>query len=116
VNQVVDSKKVYSDIRTLYCVRTSDKSIYIPKSQLIAVYDLDGDNKKRVGFPTNPLYGNMFFDPHREMAFFSYYLAFDSLENVPEEYCTIDELKIDNETLVVRDTKTIIREEQKKMN
>ena len=113
MNQVVDAKKAYKNIRTLYCVRTSDKSMYIPKSQLIAVYDLDGDNKKRVGFPTNPFYGNMFFDSHRQMAFFSYYLAFDNLEDVPEEYGIFEELNIDTETLVVSDSKTIIREQKK---
>lgn len=116
MNQVVDAKRAYSNMRTLYCVRTNDKSLYIPKSQLIVVYDLDGDNKKRVGFPTNPFYGNMFFDRNREMAFFSYYHAFDSLEDVPSEYTMIEELNIDGSNLVVQDSKTIIREEEKKMN
>jgi hypothetical protein len=89
--------------------------MYIPKSQLIAVYDLDGDNKKRVGFPTNPLYGNMFFDRNRDMAFFGYYLAFDSLEDVPSDYSQIEEYIIDNSDLIVKESKTIIREVQKKM-
>lgn len=116
MNQVVDAKKAYSNIRTLYCVYTNDKSKYIPGSQIVAVYDLDNDGIKRVGFPMNPFANNMFFKNSKGMVFFKYYNAFDHLDDIPTEYSEIDVYSIESDTKLVVDSKKIFREQEKKMN